>query len=133
MFTIDIDTSRSFVSVRLNGFMDVAEAKAYVARVEAEFVGKIGSRPYVMMIDTSGAPLQSQAVFETFAAHIGHFPKAQRIALVTGGSLARMQLRRLLTRDYAEFFDTPAEAMAWLFAPKPEVHSQQAGQGAVAA
>ena len=115
MFQVHIDTERSFVSVRLNGFMDLEEAKTYVVRVEAEFVAKIGSRPYVMMIDTTGAPLQSQAVIETFAAHISHFPKAQRIALVTGGSLARMQLRRLLTRDYAHFFNTAEDAIRWLF------------------
>ena len=126
MFKIRIDPVSRFVSIEMSGFMARAEASAYVAQIEAEFVAKIGARPYTMLIDTRDAPLQSQEVIETFRAHIGHFPKAQRIALVTGGSLARIQLRRVLARDYAQFFDTPEEALAWLRSPAESVTAARA-------
>ena len=70
--------------------------------------------PYVMLIDTRDCSLQSQEVVGIFGDHIAGFPKATRIALVNGSSLARMQLRRLLPRDYARFFDEPDAARDWL-------------------
>ena len=40
---------------------------------------------------------------------------SRRIAVVTGSSLARMQVRRILSRNDAAFFDAEEDAEAWLF------------------
>lgn len=43
--------------------------------------------------------------------------KARRIAFVVGGSLAKMQLRRILDGRDTRYFDDRAAAETWLFEP----------------
>ncbi len=41
-------------------------------------------------------------------------PKAAALAIVTGSSLARMQIKRLFTQPYARIVNTVEEGRAWV-------------------
>ena len=41
-------------------------------------------------------------------------PKAAALAIVTGGSLVKMQVRRLFTQPYARVTHTPQAGRAWV-------------------
>lgn len=117
---IAIDVERRFIAVRITGLLEVADVHAYVAELKERYAGKIGAGPYVMLIDISRCALQSQAVIDAFRTHIAAFPKARRIAIVSGSATARMQMQQLLARDYLRYFDGYREASAWLLAdPEP--------------
>lgn len=114
MFKIDIDSQRRLVSITLAGLMDDAEARRYLDELQSRFVRTIGNRSYVLLVDTRQFGLQLQSVVALIAERIAIFPKATRIALVNGESLMRMQLKRLIVRDYARYFDTIEDALPWL-------------------
>lgn len=120
MFKIDIDSQRRLVSITLAGLMDDAEARRYLDELQSRFVRTIGNRSYVLLVDTRQFSLQLQSVVALIAERIAIFPKATRIALVNGESLMRMQLKRLIVRDSARYFDTIEDALPWLLHQWPD-------------
>ncbi|WP_375381390.1 STAS/SEC14 domain-containing protein [uncultured Sphingomonas sp.] len=117
MFDIEIDDRAGLVDVRLSGLMSVEEARRYIADLGSAFIRHHMRAGYLMRIDVSLATLQSQEVLAAFQDHMAHFPKARRIAIVTGDSLVRMQVRRVMTQDYARVFATAGEGLVWLLSP----------------
>ena len=67
-----------------------------------------------MVIDVSDCLIQQQDTPKAFGAHMASMPKARAIAIVTGSSLARMQIRRLFTQPYARIVATVDEGRAWV-------------------
>lgn len=118
MINFAIDEDRKLIRLNLTGLLtpeDVAE----FSRKEQAAIAKLGwkSGDFVILADTSRSPVQPQEIVAAFQHMIGHNPlKARRVAVVIGGSLARLQAKRILVRGYAETFETTAEAEAWLFA-----------------
>lgn len=121
MYNINIDQSAKLVSVKLGGMMTVDEVHRYIADLAHEFLRARLRAGYLMMIDTTEATLQRQEVVDALKRQIIQFPKARRIAMVNGSSLARMQIKRVMTQPYALVFDTEAEGMAWLMSSEPDV------------
>lgn len=115
MFAIDIDRERRVLQIRVAGFFTQTEATEYIDTIRKKFVSGIGCRGFVTQLDIREFPLQSQQVVEALRDHIERFPKATRIAIICGRSPAKMQMRRLLSRDYVRYFETPMEAEAWMF------------------
>ena len=60
---------------------------------------------YAMVIDVRDCPIQQQGVIKAMGEHMARMPKARAIAIVTGRSLAKMQVRRLFTQPYARIVD----------------------------
>jgi len=119
-FEVTIDTARKLLRVTLTGFFDVQDVEALEAeKVLALRRLAVAPNQHLTLVDVSGCKLQPQDVFHAFQSAIGD-PRymAKRIAFVTGSSLARMQVRRMLLRDDAAFFDTIEAAEAWLFRPE---------------
>ncbi len=115
MYRIVMDVSHSVVDVTLKGFLELHEVNDYIAELDARFARAFQpGAAYVLLIDISECALQSTAVIDIFRDYIANFPKAERIAIVSGNSTARMQLHRILVRDYLRFFDFRAEALSWL-------------------
>ena len=114
MYDISIDDRLKLVSVKLGGLMSLDEVNHYIADLGTAFVRHKLQAGYLMMIDTSQATLQSQDVIGAFQKQIAHFPKARRIAMINGNSLARMQIRRVMTQDYTRIFDNVEEGRRWL-------------------
>ena len=57
-----------------------------------------------------------QQIVTAFQDTMDRPDNAWRLAVVTGGSLSRIQARRVAKRDNVAMFDTIAQAEAWLFA-----------------
>ena len=113
MFNIEIDKSNNLVEATLAGMMPIEEAAAYAAELKRQFIlNKL--RSYVMVIDVSDCPIQSQDLIQSMGQHIASMPKARALAIVTGSSLARMQVRRLFKQPYARITANIAEGRAWV-------------------
>ena len=115
MYAIAINEDRNLVDVKLSGMLTLAEVKTYIADLGAAFIRHRLRGGYLMMIDTTEATLQRQEVVAALRDQIAHFPKARRIAMINGSSLARMQVRRVMTQPYTRICASVAEGRAWLF------------------
>ena len=119
-FDITIDPARKLLRITLRGFFSAENVGEYLVAKNAALT-RLNCRPnqHVTLVDVSASKLQSQDVVRAFQSTIAD-PRHQsrRIAIVTGSSLARMQVRRLLTRDNAGCFETIEEAEAWLIRPE---------------
>lgn len=69
---------------------------------------------YAMVIDVSECPIQLQEMIKAMGQHMSTMPKARALAVVTGSSLARMQIRRLFTQPYARIVKTVEQGRAWV-------------------
>lgn len=114
MYTIDIDAAHGLVEVTLGGMMSVEETARYIADLRhAIVVNRVGSG-YAMVIDVSACPIQSQDMIGAMGRHMAAMPKARALAIVCGGSLCRMQVRRLFQQSYARITATREEGRAWV-------------------
>lgn len=113
MYSIRINKALDLVEVELGGMMSTDEVVSYIAELKHQFlVRKL--RSYVMIIDVSKCPIQSQDMIASMGRHMATMPKARSLAIVTGSSLARMQVRRLFTQPYARVTATTDEGRAWV-------------------
>lgn len=120
-YTIATDPARGLLILRLSGFFDPES----VARLDAErreALARLGTAPnrHVTLCDVSACKLQAQDIVAAFGRVLADPAAAsRRIAFVTGSSLARMQIRRMLSRAGMACFETTAQATAWLFEIEP--------------
>ncbi|WP_106512330.1 hypothetical protein [Allosphingosinicella deserti] len=113
MYTIFVDRAEAIIEVTLGGLMSVEEVDDYIADLKQDFVAH-ELRDYSMIIDVSACPIQPQDMIKRMGEHMALMPKAQALAIVTGSSLARMQIRRLFTQPYARIVASAAEGRAWV-------------------
>ena len=118
-YSMAIEPRRCLLRVTMSGFFALED----VAALEADrcrALDRLGCarNQHFTLVDVSACKLQPQDVVRAFQSALAK-PRymSRRIAFVTGSSLARMQVRRMLTRDDADFFDTVEAAEAWLFEP----------------
>jgi len=120
-YTMAIEPQRCLLRVTMSGFF----ALKNVAALEADrrkALARLGCarNTHYTLVDVSACKLQPQEVVGAFQSALADTRfMSRRIAFVTGSSLARMQVRRMMTRDDADFFDTVKDAEAWLFEPVP--------------
>ena len=119
MFHIQTYPRLKLLRGKLTGFLTLEEFTAYVATAH-QSVAEMGcnSGDWFHACDISGMMLQSQTVAEACSKFLNHpAQRSRRLALITGTSPVRMQVRRLMTRSDAAIFETPREADLWLLAP----------------
>lgn len=118
MIEVWSEPARRMVRARMSGFLTVDEVAAF-SRDEQAAVRSMGlsSGEFVLLVETEGNVVQTQAVIEAFRDLIISSPlKARRIATVRTGALPVMQTRRLTAvRDDYDVFDSVEAAEAWLF------------------
>lgn len=113
MHQIEVDSERGVINVVLTGMMNLADVAAYIADVRrACVVHRL--RDYAMVIDVRDCPIQQQETIRAMGEHMASMPKARALAIVTGRSLAKMQIRRLFTQPYARIVDTVDQGQAWV-------------------
>lgn len=116
-FDIAIEPRRKLLRVALAGFLSLDDVAEYLV-VKNAALARLGAGPnqHVTLCDVSASLIQSQEVALAFQATLSD-PRymSRRIAFVTGSSLARMQLRRLVNRPGSACFETIAEAEEWLY------------------
>lgn len=114
MYQIHVDKPHEVIEVQLGGMMTVEEVAEYIAELQRLFiVHKL--RTYAMVIDVSDCPIQSQDMIAAMGKHMAAMPKARALAVVTGSSLAKMQVRRIFTQAYTRIVTNIAEGRAWVF------------------
>ena len=116
MFDIVVEPEHKLIRANLHGFFDPATVAQFGRAVQMASAG-MGCRSgeHLLLVDTTGCTLQAQEVVGAFQALITDSPlKSKRIAIVTGGSLSRMQVRRILVRDQALMFDDADDAEYWV-------------------
>lgn len=113
MYRIKIDKANDLVEVKLGGMMTVQEVEDYIVELKRQFTANHMSS-YVFILDVSEAPIQSQDMIRAMGERMAGMPKARAIAVVTGSSLARMQIKRLFTQSYVRIVSTMAEGQAWV-------------------
>lgn len=112
MYDIKVDPRVELIDVKLGGMMTVAEVDAYICDLKAAFI-RYRLRSFAMIIDVTACPIQQQDMLRAMGEHMRSMPKSRAIAIVTGSSLARMQVRRLFTQPYARIVATSVEGYAW--------------------
>jgi hypothetical protein len=116
-YEIMIEPARKLLRVTLSGFFEERDVESLEAAKIAA-LGRLGLAPnqHLTLVDVSSCKLQPQDVVRAVQSAIND-PRymAKRIAVVIGTSPARMQVRRVLLRDDAAFFDTTEAAETWLF------------------
>lgn len=116
-FTIDPDRARGLLRVHMSGFYSVDDVMRYHAAVAAasDLLSQAPSAQ-VMLCDISDMKIQSQDIVAAFARVMGDPRYAgRRVAFVVSGTLARMQLMRIISGRTVAIFATTREAEAWLF------------------
>lgn len=114
MYKITIVKSRNLVESKMNGTFSPSMVLDYEAALREHFDDGTLQPGYMMLIDVSGAKIQTQQTICAFIQHVARMPKASRIAVVVGTSVIRMQVRRVLQQPYLRLFDARSEALPWL-------------------
>ena len=114
MYALNIDRGNAVITATLAGMMTTDEVAAYVADLKRAFVMN-RLHAYAMIIDVAACPIQQQDTIQAMGSHMTTMPKARSLAIVTGSSLARMQIRRLFTQPYARIVRDMEEGKAWVY------------------
>lgn len=116
MYAFEFIHSHNLLDIRWLGPFSPEAVARYAAELKAAFVHQGFQAGYRLRMDMRASAVQPRAALPAFAAHLGDFPRASRIAVVTSGAVARMQVRRIMTQPYLRIFDTADESFAWLTA-----------------
>lgn len=113
MYDIKVLGQLGLVHVTLSGMMSVEEVARYIAELKQAFA-RHKLEQWSFLLDVTDCPIQQQDMLMAMGQHMATMPKARSIGIVTGSSLARMQVRRLFTQPYARITSTVADARAWV-------------------
>jgi hypothetical protein len=115
---VTFHSERKLVRAVMGGLLTVADVERF-SREEQEGVRAMGlaSGEFLLLVETRGSVVQSQAVVAAFQNLMLHSAlKAKRIATVRAGALTTLQTRRIASvNSSARVFETSEEAQAWLF------------------
>lgn len=123
-FEFIADARRGIVHIHLSGFF----SEDAVHSIAAGMAGTLkqlscGPNNHMTLVDVTGCQIQSQQIITAFQRLVADPTfRSRRLAFVTGSSLIKMQLRRLINDpSYAPVFGDHGSAESWL-----EEHSQAA-------
>ena len=116
-FTIDVEPDAKLLKLTLAGFFDQDDVQRFAVE-KAQAHARLGVPPHshVTLVDVRECRIQTQEVATIFARVLRDSRyRAHRLAFVTAGSLAKMQVRRLIEGlPHARQFDDEAAARCWL-------------------
>jgi len=115
MFQMTVDTDRALVDVLVRGLIAGDEAARYVAELNQAMVALQSASSYVMFFHVVDAPIQPQETVAMMTSQKATMRKARAIAILTGSSPVRMQIRRLFTQPYVRLVESRDEGLAWIF------------------
>lgn len=117
-FTIFVDAAAGLVKLKVGGLFSPDDVKSFAAAQRAAYskLGEVKGR-HRTLCDISECKIQFYQVVEAFRALLNDPAlMSARMAVVTGSSPAKMQIRRLIDRDTCRFFDNARDAERWLLA-----------------
>jgi hypothetical protein len=117
MFTLDHDTSNEMLTVTTQGFWTLEEVDTFAAKLKlgvSEFT--VCNRPLKLLIDSRDASIQTASVVAKLEQLsndlLSH--SSDRIAIVVGSTLKRLQVSRSLPIEQAQVFTNVSAARSWL-------------------
>jgi hypothetical protein len=116
LYDIELDPQGCLIMVRTRGFWSVEDVDAYFG-VLNELVSASRARfgRVKLLADVTEAPIQSPEVAGRFAMGNAIFREpGDKMALITGSSLQKMQIRRALTSDRTQVFVSRSAALMWI-------------------
>ena len=115
MFSVAFHRQFNLVDTTLSGLLTPEEVRCYAAEVEPIiWQAHRRSEGYTILLDVAGCAIQTQQVVGDFQSHVAGVPRARRCAVVTGSSIIRMQVRRIVSGPSMRIFDDRKAAMHWL-------------------
>lgn len=118
-WTITTEPDRRILRLTMSG-MFTADDVRRMDHERQRAIGQLrcGFNRHLALCDVSATELSTTDVADALRQAIGQpMFRARRCAMVLSGTLARMQARRVVDRPDVAFFDTVAEAEAWLMRP----------------
>lgn len=117
MYAIAFRPQQQLVDIRWTGLFDRASVDRYADELVRRFAAE-GFRPgYRLLMDMSATTVQPGEAARAINTRLAHFPRASRIAIVTGSAITRMQVLRFMRQPYLRIFACPLEARRWLVEP----------------
>lgn len=114
MYSITFRHDINLLDIAWTGQFSGEEVAAYARECKGRFVREGFSPGYLLRMDMSASAVQPQEAVAAFREHLGDFPRARRIAIVTASVIARMQVKREMTQPYLQIFDVAQDALDWL-------------------
>ena len=115
-FSIAVEPHLNMMRIDMGGFFAETDIGAFRFALETKMEAlTCGPNQHLTLCDVSAMKIQAQDIVGAFSKVVGH-PKFQskRLAFVTGSSLARMQARRLTSREGVAYFTECDAAKDWL-------------------
>jgi hypothetical protein len=117
MYSFAFDDATGVLQASAGGFWSAEDADRFREELRARAVdAKQRSGRLRLLVDGTGSQVQKPEVtnrLATLAADLIQSPR-DRIAVVVGSSLIKMQAERILQSDGAQAFLSSAQARAWL-------------------
>ncbi|MBY0300975.1 MULTISPECIES: hypothetical protein [Sphingomonas] len=117
MYKIVVDRTHTLIRLDVTGMLTAAVADQLAGDMIAR-VMEAQLESYVLIIDISRCPVQSQDIIGLIGGHLTKMKRARGVAIVTGSTLVRLQLRRIFDQPFTRFAATHAEALDWLLSAK---------------
>lgn len=115
-FEIILNRDDGCITLRMGGFFQPTDIED-LALALTHAIERLGTEPnaHRTLCDITAMKIQTQESVAIFAGVVGS-PKLRsaKLAFVTGATLARMQARRLTSRENVAFFDDVEQALCWL-------------------
>lgn len=115
-FNIDVEPVIGLITITLSGFFYPDDAARYVTALKAA-QARLQTRPneHLTLVDMRGVNIQPQDSVTLFRETMTDpTSRSRRLALVTAGSLAKLQIQRAAEGRGASFFTSISEARKWL-------------------
>lgn len=113
MYKIVIDRQHALVRLDMTGMLSRADADRLVAELVAQ-IAAARLPSYAFIIDVSRSPVQAQDMIAAMGEHLAKMKNARALAIVTGATLVRLQVRRIFDQPFARFTNTYDQALAWV-------------------
>jgi hypothetical protein len=118
--TIDIDQAAGLVRVTGRGFWSPLHADHHFSRLDGVLRGiRMAGLRVRVLVDLREAAVQPAETIERISRATQEvYQPGDRVAIVVGSSLAKMQMRRIVRAANHDFFVSPSAAEMWLHAWK---------------
>ncbi len=115
-FTVQVEREACLIRLTMGGFFE----SMTIVKMRSDLIQAISDLPceanaHVTLCDIREMDIQTQERVGEFTKLVGgDAVRSRRLAFVTAKSLARMQAKRLTSRDGVEFFTDIVAAERWL-------------------
>lgn len=114
MYDVQFRPDLNLLDIAWSAQFAADDVASYAHALKARFVAEGFRSGYRLRMDMSDSAVQPQIALPAIKAHLGDFPKASRIAVVTPSTIAQMQVRRIMTQPYLRIFADAQPALNWL-------------------